>query len=47
MATIFPKWALFTDPAVVFDHLHSYDGAVVSTGAAAGVSYDGGDANPA
>ena len=41
------KWALFTDPAVVFDHLHSYDGAVVSTGAAAGVSYDGGDANPA
>ena len=41
------KWTLFTDAAVVFDHLHSYDGAVVSTGAAAGVSYDGGDANPA
>jgi len=40
------KWALFTDSGVVFDHLHSYDGAVVSTGAAAGVSYDGGGANP-
>ena len=41
------KWTLFTDAAVVFDHLHSYDGAVVSTGAFSGVSYDGGDANPA
>jgi hypothetical protein len=40
------KWALFTDPAVVFEHLHSYDGAVVSTGAASGVNYDGGGANP-
>lgn len=41
------KWTLFTDSAVVFEHLHSYDGAVVSTGAAVGVTYDGGDANPA
>lgn len=41
------KWALFTDAAVVFEHTHSYDGDVLSTGAAAGISYDGGDANPA
>ena len=41
------KWQLFTDPAVVFEHLHSYDGVVVPTGQASGVSYDGGDANPA
>lgn len=41
------KWALFTDPAVIFDHLHAYDGEVVFSGQAAGISYDGGDANPA
>jgi len=41
------KWQLFTDPAVVFDHLHSYNGTVLTTGQAAGISYDGGDANPA
>ena len=41
------KWALNTDPAVVFEHIHAYDGAVVGTGNAASISYDGGDANPA
>ncbi len=40
-------WELFTDPAVVFDHTHSYDGDVITTGYAAGISFDGGDANPA
>ena len=40
------KWALFTDSAVVFDHLHSYDGAVLTTGQAASVAYDGGTASP-
>ena len=40
-------WELYTDPAVVFDHVHAYDGAVVSHGTAAMITYDGGDANPA
>ena len=41
------KWALFTDPAVVFEHTHTYDGDLVTGGLASMVSYDGGDANPA
>lgn len=40
-------WELFTDPAVVFQHTHSYDGDTLTPGLAAMIVYDGGDANPA
>jgi hypothetical protein len=40
-------WELFTDPAVVFQHTHSYDGDTLTPGYAAMIIYDGGDANPA
>lgn len=36
-------WELFTDLAQVFDHVHGYDGAVVSVGGGSG-SLDGGEA---
>jgi hypothetical protein len=40
-------WALFTDPAVVFDHTHDYDGDIITTGMASQIAFDGGDADPA
>jgi len=35
-------WELFTDLAQVFDHVHGYDGAVVSVSGGSG-SMDGGE----
>jgi len=36
-------WELFTDVAQVFEHVHSYDGAIVSVGGAI-ATLDGGEA---
>lgn len=36
-------WELFTDVAQVFEHVHSYDGSVVSVGGAI-ATLDGGEA---
>jgi transcriptional regulator GlxA family with amidase domain len=35
-------WELFTDVAQVFEHVHSYDGAIVSVGGAS-ATLDGGE----